>query len=261
MSYCPNCGTQNAEGANFCVNCGAGLSPSVPAQQLTRGSKVTFVGSNGKTYSGTVKEVDGERYRVKYDVFHPAAWLYRNQFNVVGTAPPPVATHRQNPDDSYRAASTYVAPARSTTRVFFMNPAFWGSLMIIGGFFTNWLNYRYGNITGWTILTTGKDIIQAPDKNHIGIFLLGALVMIALSAIICFLYAIRLGRRPAVFSFFKILPLLIIVAFGAFVIVKATNNAGEFDLPVDSSSWRILGVGSYLTLIGSFILAMSGSRK
>ena len=29
--FCPNCGTQNADGVSFCANCGANLMPAAPA--------------------------------------------------------------------------------------------------------------------------------------------------------------------------------------------------------------------------------------
>ncbi len=50
------------------------------AQQI--GSKVSFVATDGKTYTGVVKEIQGEKYKIKYDEFDFEAWLMNNQFTV-----------------------------------------------------------------------------------------------------------------------------------------------------------------------------------
>lgn len=266
MAYCSNCGAQNRDGANYCANCGAVLTtapsqeaPDVPAQELRRGSKVTFTAADGNVYTGTVKRVSGDRYRVKYDGYNSETWLYRDQVNP-GPGAQAIAVPVNDPNLNYSRAYTTV-PVSRTRRSTLVLPALLGSLMILAGFFTNWLNYKYGEVTGWTMLTSAGDVVRSPDRNYVNVLLLGALVLIALSAIVCLLYSLGVPMRASAFSLFKVLPLLIIVGFVAYVIVKATNNAGEFELPVDSSALRILGIGSYLTLIGSLILAMSGSRK
>lgn len=50
------------------------------AQQV--GSKVSLVASDGKTYTGVIKEIDGEKYKIKYDGFDFDAWLTSSQFTV-----------------------------------------------------------------------------------------------------------------------------------------------------------------------------------
>jgi hypothetical protein len=54
------------------------------------GSKVMLLADDGKTYSGTIKAIQGKKYKVKYDLSKSEVWLYSNQFIVTkkGIAPP-----------------------------------------------------------------------------------------------------------------------------------------------------------------------------
>lgn len=55
------------------------------------GSKVSFTAVDGKPYTGTVKEIQNNKYRIKYDGVDFEAWLQRDQFtllnNNAATAP------------------------------------------------------------------------------------------------------------------------------------------------------------------------------
>ena len=273
MSYCPNCGTQNSDSAKFCINCGAAMPDitteqetipqsslsSLPPQQLSVGSKVSFVAGDGKSYTGTVMEIKGDQYKIKYDAFNFETWLNRDQFTIItGSTTPPVYTQVSNPNVSY-TNTTASAAGRSTSPPFITHLGFWGSIMIIIGFFTDWLNFNNG-ISGYEILSSTRGIINTTDTDKSFLFMLVAIGVIILSAVICLFYTIS-GIGRAAFLLFKILPLLTIIAFVAYVIVKVQENTGGLDIPVDSSAWNILGVGIYLTLVGSLVLAISRSRK
>ena len=49
----------------------------------TIGSKVTFTAIDGKTYTGTVKEINNNQYKIKYDRADFEAWLTRDQFKLL----------------------------------------------------------------------------------------------------------------------------------------------------------------------------------
>jgi hypothetical protein len=49
----------------------------------TIGSKVTFTAIDGKTYTGTIKEINNNQYKVKYDRADFEAWLTRDQFKLL----------------------------------------------------------------------------------------------------------------------------------------------------------------------------------
>lgn len=61
------------------------LCTSAIAQQV--GSKVSLVATDGKTYTGVITEVQGEKYKIKYDGFDFEAWLASNQFTVTENPP------------------------------------------------------------------------------------------------------------------------------------------------------------------------------
>jgi len=148
---------------------------------------------------------------------------------------------------------------------FFSHLGFWGSLMIIAGFFTGWINPQYGEgITGLRIVTEANKVVNEYDPDRIGLLILVTVLAINLSAIICLFYVVgvRLGR--AVFTFFKILPLLILVAVVGYVIVKAQQTGirdGFFGPGAFKGIVSWVGIGLYLTLAGSFLLAISKSRR
>ncbi len=45
------------------------------------GKGVNFIGTDGKTYTGIVQEVQGNKYRIKYDGYDFESWLDRDQFS------------------------------------------------------------------------------------------------------------------------------------------------------------------------------------
>ncbi len=52
-------------------------------QAQTIGSKVSFLGTDGKTYTGTVKEIQGNRYKIKYDNYDFEAWTTAAQLTIL----------------------------------------------------------------------------------------------------------------------------------------------------------------------------------
>ncbi|MCY7292941.1 MAG: hypothetical protein LH615_12245 [Ferruginibacter sp.] len=61
------------------------LYNSALAQQVA--SKVSFTAIDGKAYTGVVTEVQGDKYKIKYDGFDFDAWLTSNQFMVTENPP------------------------------------------------------------------------------------------------------------------------------------------------------------------------------
>ena len=53
------------------------------------GSKVSLVAVDGKKYTGTITEVQGDQYKIKYDGFDFEASLTAAQFTLVGPPAPP----------------------------------------------------------------------------------------------------------------------------------------------------------------------------
>ncbi len=276
MPYCSNCGTQNSDTAKFCVNCGAALqnadseqktvpsvSASAPGTLLpVIGSKVSFAASDGKTYMGTIKEIQGDQYKIKYDAFDFETWLRGNQFTVVaGNTPPPIYS---SAPQSSSPQVTFTNSTSAGTPAFLTHLGFWGSLMIIIGFFTNWLNLGYyGSLTGLKIITSMTEVMGGEqDKQGIGVAMVVAIAIVVISAVICLLYTIGAGIGRGAFSFFKILPLLALIAMVAYIVIKSNEGGNNDEYGEDSSNaWKLLGIGVYLTLAGALVLAVSRSRS
>jgi len=46
------------------------------------GSKVSFEAADGKTYAGKIIEIEGDKYKIKYDGFEFESWMLKTQFTV-----------------------------------------------------------------------------------------------------------------------------------------------------------------------------------
>lgn len=62
----------------------------------TIGSKVSIVAVDGKTYSGIIKEVQGNKYKVKYEGYDFESWLTSNQFTVTDANVPTQIPQQNN---------------------------------------------------------------------------------------------------------------------------------------------------------------------
>lgn len=280
MPYCSNCGAQNPDTAKFCVNCGHPMSaateatpvqpssPSVaPAQTSLVGSKVSFVASDGKTYSGTIKEIQGDQYKIKYDAFDFETWLTKNQFTVVGGSTTPAATvippsYSAVPNAQVTFSSTSTATSNQGAAIL-THLGFWGSILILIGFFTDWINPDYmpygRGSSGFLIIKEAFENLSDVFDNELGAILFIAILVIIISGIICLLYILGVGLGRGIFVFFKLLPLLAIIGFIVYCVIKVKEAGADPD--VDSSVFKVLGIGLYLTLAGSVLLAISRSRK
>ena len=269
MPFCPNCGTQNPDTAKFCISCGAALagasseqkpphSPLFSSQPVAIGSKVTFTASDGKTYTGTILDMQGDQYKIKYDAFNYETWLKQNQFTVVsGSAVPPVypaIPQSVNPQQAFQ---------NNASSSFITHLGFWACILIIIGFFTPWLNYGYGNITAFDIVKAAGPIMDASDPDGIGVLILVCISVIIISSLVCLLYIVGVGIGRGAFILFKLLPLLALIATVVYLIIKSQNKAPDYEEyeAANYSAWRILGVGIYLTLAGSLILAISKGKR
>ncbi len=83
------------------------FSTSSIAQKI--GSRVSLVAIDGKTYTGTITEVQGETYKIKYDGFDFQALLSAAQFTVIIPALPPA------PDSPVNPRAKQAAPVKSVS--------------------------------------------------------------------------------------------------------------------------------------------------
>lgn len=67
------------------------LPTAIIAQNI--GTKVSIVGVDGKTYSGVIEDVQGTKYKIKYDGYNFESWLVKNQFSVFNTNSPSIQTN------------------------------------------------------------------------------------------------------------------------------------------------------------------------
>ncbi len=137
--------------------------------------------------------------------------------------------------------------------------AFWGSLLVIVGFFTNWLKFgEFGGLSGFKILTTAGDSVGSGIDNDstatVATILLGA---IFLSAIICFLYSVKTGVGNRAYLFFKVLPVISLLIIGGIIGSKAGVSESNYGEEI----FQIIGMGVYFTAGGAIILALSKPRE
>ncbi|MEI9944828.1 MAG: hypothetical protein WDN26_11470 [Chitinophagaceae bacterium] len=231
--------------------------PVVPPAFVTPpaiGSKVTFTAADGKVYTGTVQSVMGDQFKIKYDGFNFDTWLSQKDFTAIpSSVNVPSATIFQSGNQQPVFTNTSGSPS------FLSIPGFWGSLLIIIGFFTNWINFGpFGGVSGFRILTSARELIEEKEESgYKGILTLIFIVILILSALICLLHTLGAGIGRRTFSFFKLLPLLISITAIVMIIWDAQKN---YYVAIEDY-FTIIGAGAYLTLAGSVILALSRSKR
>lgn len=190
-----------------------------------------------------------------------------------GAVLPIVASDTQSPSNIQPQTSNIQRPTSKLQRrhskrtSFITHTGLWGSIMIGAGFFTNWINsgYFFGQynnaITGLDILRS--NLTTGADQSKAVIILLVAIVVILLSAVICFFYIIGLNIGRGAFWLFKIVPLLIWIGVVTFIVVKSRDAGIDPKDAIENSGalWKLFGVGIYLTLLGSLLLAFSRGRR
>ena len=58
----------------------------ISSQAQSVGSKVRFLGTDGKTYTGIINYIQGNKYRIKYDNYNFEAWVTADQLTVLNNA-------------------------------------------------------------------------------------------------------------------------------------------------------------------------------
>lgn len=85
----------------------------------TAGSKVSFPGTDGKTYTGVIKQVTGDKYLIKYDGYEFEAWVVRSQFTLLSNgateAPAPPNTGNWHVGDKVEAYDLYTSKWENAT--------------------------------------------------------------------------------------------------------------------------------------------------
>lgn len=138
--------------------------------------------------------------------------------------------------------------------------SFWGSLFVIVGFFLNWINFgALGGISGFKILTTISGNYEEFENEILGDSLVFAflLSLIILSAIICFIYSLSNIINSAFFIVFKILQFIALLIS----IVMILSQIGKVNIGDNGVLFKMIGIGFYVTAIGSFLLLISSSNK
>jgi len=136
--------------------------------------------------------------------------------------------------------------------------------MIVIGFFTNWIDLEgYKEVTGFRLFTSINEINGAGvDGKHVVLSLEVSIVIIIVSALVSLAYMFGVKIARGAFIFFKILPLLVVIIWIYYVAVMMRQDAANHDFDdLRNSAWQILGVGIYLTVLGSLLLAVSRMRR
>lgn len=133
----------------------------------------------------------------------------------------------------------------------------WGSILIIIGFFTNWVNLGFwGGFTGLKLMTSASKFLQDEGKESnlsvLIIFLLGSMII---TAFVCFFYSIGSGISKDTFSVLKYIPLVMFVI--TFFLALSIANEGDYRSGFNEEVFQMIGIGVYLTLFGTIVLASS----
>lgn len=220
-SFCRNCGTAVEPGAFACFSCGL---PPLKAKN--------FCPSCGATS-------------------HPEAVICIKcgiVFEKITSAPKPV---------QQTVYSTPPTSSSSNPPDIVSNTGFWGSLLLIIGFFTSWFNFGgIVSFSGYKILTLAGEEMGNGRDNDTTIIMVISLAVLALASLICFLYTLGLSVGDGSYNVCKMLPLICLLIMGITIGIQANNDGGW-----DDGIFDVLGIGVYLSLVGSVLLVASKARQ
>ncbi len=135
----------------------------------------------------------------------------------------------------------------STTSDFFRSPAFWGSLLVLIGFFLPWFKSS-GNLSALNIVTQE----YSPGKLLLILF-----PFCALYTLIDTISGFLPGRAGGLFRF---LPFILVIVYIALFLSGYKNSS-----TLTSANFKDLiaqvGIGIWLTIIGSFIMMFHFSSR
>ncbi|MBA2563341.1 MAG: zinc ribbon domain-containing protein [Chitinophagaceae bacterium] len=162
-----------------------------------------------------------------------------------GTAVPTLA----NDKNLIRKKQAYTFSNRPAD--FIRSPGFWGSLLVLAGFFLPWI----------------QDINKASGLNIITMeYTLGKLVLLIfpLCALFILIDSISSFLPSGAAIFFKILPFLLLVVLITLLIMgskqKGANVLG-MNISDMQSALKLIGIGLWLTVIGSVLMLFHKRSK
>ena len=128
---------------------------------------------------------------------------------------------------------------------FFNSPGFWGSILVLAGFFLPWLRGTAG--------ATGLQLVQNDFEQWKLVLLL-----FPISAFIIFIQSLT-GALPAGLSgFFKFIPFLLLIAFVAIMVMGNTDTTVKNKYGLDFHDLpnlvKIIGIGLWATIIGALFM-------
>lgn len=135
----------------------------------------------------------------------------------------------------------------STTRNFFRSPAFWGSILVIVGFFLPWFKSS-GNLSGLNIVTQQ----YSPAKLLLILF-----PFCALYTLIDTISGFLPGRAG---GFFRFLPFILVVIYIALFLSGYKNSSAITSANVKDLMSK-MSIGIWFTLIGSFFMLFHFSKS
>jgi endogenous inhibitor of DNA gyrase (YacG/DUF329 family) len=133
-----------------------------------------------------------------------------------------------------------------TTANFFSSPGFWGSILVLAGFFLPWLIRDTSRMSGLQLASMDYE----PWKLVLLLFPLSAFILLIQSLT---------GSLPAGLSgFFKFIPFLLLLAFFAIMVFGVSDESDIKKYGLDSHDLSILikmiGIGIWATTIGSLLM-------
>jgi hypothetical protein len=128
---------------------------------------------------------------------------------------------------------------------FFSSPGFWGSVLVLGGFFLPWLRDNTA--------ATGLQLVRSnyePWKL--------VLLLFPLSAFIVLIQSLT-GALPAGLSgFFKFVPFLVLIAFFALMTMGSSDDGTVKKYALDfhdiPALIKMIGIGLWITIVGSLFM-------
>jgi hypothetical protein len=212
MIYCTHCGKEILADSQYCPFCGAHVD--VVNKTVTEPVKTEQV----VTEPMKTERVVTEPVRTERVVTEPVVTnIYK------GTS----GTHRHTE--------------------FFLNPGFWGSVLVLVGFFL-----PIKNISETNLLNSGTSLFNIVDEMGSSDPAVYLYLVFPVSALVILIQSLTHAMPAFIPIIFKILSLFFLVLF-AYVIFK---NPAEYNIPTNDMSalFPSIGLGVWATVIGTILM-------
>ncbi len=247
-NYCNSCGAPSHTDAVVCIKCGIKLTNRSASSATIIESKKIYCRNCGKeVLPGAVACVSCGLPPSKGKVFCNSCGSPTNPDAIVCIK----CGVKLGTTSSLASISMNTGTAQSNPSI--MTGAFWGSILVIVGFFMPWVKV-FGSFNGANIAKFIAD--SGGDDSAYSILL----YLLPVSAVI-FLFSAFSGNVSPFAKGVRYIPLILVIIAVISIASKTEDRNSDFSMSMGDDFLNIIGIGLIITIIGSIMMCFYNPKK